>query len=141
MAEIKTNPNGSNQYREDPRQSLFWNLYNDYASETFSNAYQSAQKAGYTEAYSATITTQEWFCEKVRRNKLIGKSERILDRTLDLSIETDEGKILPDIVRIQVDVAKHVTKTLGKDLGYSDRTEHTGKDGKDLPTPIISIER
>ena len=39
--------------------------------------------------------------------------------------------------RVAGDIAKFVAKTVGKD-NYSDRTEHTGKDGKDLmPTPIL----
>jgi hypothetical protein len=37
---------------------------------------------------------------------------------------------------VQSDVAKHVTKTLGKNEGYSERLEHTGADGIGLfPSP------
>lgn len=138
--EIKTNPNGANQYNMDPRQILFWNEYNNPKSETFSNAYKSALKAGYSEASATQITTQDWFIEKCRRSKLINKAEKVLDRTLDLEPVDEKGEIKSDILRIQTDVAKHITKTLGKDLGYSERQEHTGKDGKDLIPETLTEE-
>lgn len=134
----KPNPNGANQFVYDPRQKLFWELYNDLKSETFSNAYQSAMKAGYTEGYSAQITTQDWFLEKMRRSGMLSKAEKVLDRTLTFEPVDEKGEIKTDLLRIQTDVAKHITKTLGKE-DYSERQEHTGKDGKDLPTPIIQL--
>lgn len=135
---VKSNPNGANQFVYDPRQKLFWELYNDLKSETFSNAYQSAMKAGYTEGYSAQITTQDWFLEKMRRSGMLSKAEKVLDRTLTFEPVDEKGEIKTDLLRIQTDVAKHITKTLGKE-DYSERQEHTGKDGKDLPTPIIQL--
>ena len=43
--------------------------------------------------------------------------------------------------RVKGDMTKFVAKTLGKDEGYSERTEHTGKDGKDLiPKPILNVQ-
>jgi hypothetical protein len=124
----------------DPRQKVCWEFYTNIKDkETFGNAYQSALKAGYEESFAAVITTRDWFKEKVRRMNLLGKAEKVLDRTLDYEPIDDEGKIKTDLVRIQTDVAKFVAKTQGKDEGYSERTELTGKDGKELPVPIINI--
>lgn len=136
-----TNPNGANQYNLDPRQRLCWDFYVNPKSETFGNALQSALKAGYEESYSRTITDTEWFCEKVRRLNMLSKAEKVLDRTLDLPAVDEEGKVDVALLRVQTDVSKHLTSTLGKNEGYSTRIESTGKDGKDLPTPIININR
>lgn len=69
---------------------------------------------------------------------MLDKAERVLDKTLQLEAVDQEGKVQVDLLRVQTDVAKHLTKTLGKEH-YSERTEVTGKDGeKLLPTPILS---
>lgn len=128
----QTNPNGSNQYVMDPRQKLCWESYINPKSETFGNGMQSAIKAGYEPLYANQITTTDWFKEKLRRLNMLGKAEKVLDRTLDYEPMSEEGKIDVALVRVQTDVAKHITATLGKDEGYSTRTEQTGKDGKDL---------
>jgi hypothetical protein len=52
------NPNKANQYRPDPRQSLFLSYYLDPKSKTFSNALQSALKAGYEQEYAESITAK-----------------------------------------------------------------------------------
>ncbi|MCK9461428.1 MAG: terminase small subunit [Proteobacteria bacterium] len=119
----KTNPNGANQYVLDPRQKMCWDLYIKPGTEYFGNGLQSAIKAGYDKEYAAQITTAEWFLEKLRRLGMLGKAERVLDKALTYSTENDEGKVITDLLRIQTDVAKHITKTLGKDEGYSERSE------------------
>jgi len=134
MGRNKSNPNGANQYVMDPRQKLCWDLYITHGTEYFGNAYQSAMKAGYTEGTASEITTESWFQEKLRRLQLLGKAEKILEKTLDYKTENEKG-IQTDLLRIQTDVAKFVAKTQGKDEGYSERTELTGKDGKDLINP------
>lgn len=132
-----TNPNGANQYQLDPRQKLCWDLYVNPKSETFGNAYQSAQKAGYEEGYAAQITTVEWFLEKIRRLNLVSKGEKVLEETLDYQAVNEEGKVDSGIARIKLDAAKHVTSTLGKDLGYSTKQEtDITSDGKPI---VINI--
>ena len=126
----KSNPNGSNQYQLDPRQKFCWDYYINPKSETFGNATQSAIKAGYEPAYADQITTVNWFVGKVRRLNLLNNAERNLDKILDLPLK--------DKANLVLDASKFVAKTLGKDDGYSERSELTGKDGKDLiPTPIL----
>lgn len=137
MAE--SNPYGANQFQLDPRQKLCWELYIKPGTEYFGNAYQSAMKAGYEEGYAAQITTVEWFLEKVRRLNMLSKAEKVLDKTLTYEPVNEEGKIDTQLLRVQTDVAKHITSTLGKDDGYSTRTEQTGKDGVPLTVQFAPI--
>jgi len=51
----------------------------------------------------------------------------------ELVEQTDTG-----LVKVKADMSKFVAETLGRD-SYSKRSELTGKDGKDLPTPILSL--
>lgn len=139
----KTNPNGSNQWILDPRQKLCWDLYVNPKSKYFGNAYQAAQCVGYEESYAATITTQDWFKEKVRRLNMLGKAEKVLDEMLEMPVEVldweGSGEEKEEVVRtesalvkIKQDTAKFVAERLGKDEGYSTRSELTGKDGDAL---------
>ena len=127
-----------NQYKADPRQSLFLSYYIDTKSKTFSNALQSALKAGYSRETSESITSNmpNWLSESLGKNNRLVKAEKVLDKTLEYSTETDKG-VDTNLLRVQTDVAKFIAGTLGKDRGYSSRSEVTGKDGKDLPTPIL----
>lgn len=131
------NPNGANGTTSDPREDVFWELY---VKNNLENAYKCALEAGYTESTATTITTREWFKErlqKLRRKDMLSKAERNLDKALDTVYLSEEGKIQPEVMRIVMDVSKTVASTLGKEH-YSTRTEQTGKDGKDLvPTPIL----
>lgn len=120
----KANPNGANQYLLDPRQKECWDLYVNPKSETFGNATQSAIKVGYEPDYADQITTAEWFKGKIRRLNLLDKAERNLDKILDLPLK--------DKANVVLDASKFIAKTLGKDEGYSDRSEITGKDGESL---------
>lgn len=159
-----TNPNGANQYLLDPRQKVCWDTFIDPTSDTFSNAYKSARKAGYTHATALHITTEVWFLEKVRRMNMLGKAERVLDEMLDLPImveaalnryaikantedEDEDGYSIdpepqaflrtdPALVKIKQDTAKFVAERLGKDDGYSSRNEHTGKNG----APLVEVD-
>jgi hypothetical protein len=112
--------------RLDPRQKLCWDYYIDQKNPTFSNAYASAVKAGYTHDYSTNITCAKWFRHKVRRTSLLGKAEKVLNKALTAETMNDKGMEDAALLRVQVDAAKHITKTLGKDEGYSERSEVTG---------------
>lgn len=134
---VVTNPNGANQYNPDERQKLCWDFYIDPNSPTFSNGLQSALRAGYSPSHANTITTEDWFQDFVRRRDMLRKAEKIFDKTLTYSTEDDKGTVRTDLLKIQADIAKHISTTLGKNKGYSTRSEITGKDGKDLPAPIL----
>ena len=150
---IRTNPNGANQYMLDPRQALFWKLYTDPKLETFGNGLQTALKVGYEESTALHITKQLWFTEKLRRMNLLLKAEKVMEKTLETKhIKKKIGMFGPIVdpttkeyvyeidvstLAIKNKVAMFVAERQGKDLGYSTRNELTGKDGKDLPTPIL----
>ena len=54
---------------------------------------------------------------------MVSKAERNLDNILDENYKNDEGKIIPEVAKIVVDVSKTIVKTLGKDEGYTEKTE------------------
>lgn len=139
------NPNGANQYQLDPRQKLCWEFYANPKSETFGNATQSAIKAGYEEEYAKTITVTEWFVAKVRRLNMLGKAEKVLEEMLDLDTNNSkviEGEVIYSkdaaLTKIKQDTAKFIAERVGKNDGYSARTELTDKDGESLfPKPLL----
>lgn len=135
----KTNPNGANDHTHDPREKIMWNFYiEEIAKGNGSNAYDAAIKAGYTETFAKKVTCTEWFKNrksKLRRDGMLDKAERNLDAVLDLKYQK-KGKVTDsDALKAVVDVSKTVAKTLGKDVGYSERTEMTGKAG----APLIQV--
>jgi phage terminase small subunit len=125
----------ANQHTSDEREQVFWDLYVALLSTGIDNAYQCAIKAGYSQSHSENITLQGWFKErksKLRRKGMLDKSERNLEKVLDTPWEDEQGKLATDVMKIVVDVSKTIVTTLGKDEGYSTRSELTGKDGADL---------
>lgn len=134
-----SNPNGANGTTSDPREQVCWDFY---VADNLNNAAEAARKAGYTESSALTITTRDWFIErlqKLKRKEMLSDAEKVLRNTLKFKNVSDQGIVKTELLRIQTDVAKHITKTLGKNEGYSERTEHTGADGKDLPTPLLHV--
>jgi hypothetical protein len=118
-----------------PRQKEFWTLYNNKDNpKTYSNAYQSAIKAGYNDWYAQSIVRRlpKWMAEKVRtdfRQQLLDKAETVLKESLSYKEKY-----------IKVDVAKFIARTQGKHSGYSERHEITGLDGKDLTLNIVQYK-
>lgn len=114
-----------NQYKPDPRQAKFLEYYLDPKSKTFSNAYQSALKAGYEDEYAKVITSSskglEWLSEAVKDTYLIAKAEQNLKEFLEQN----------DDIKVKADITKFVSERLNKEK-YSTRSEHTGKDGETL---------
>lgn len=125
-----------------PQQQNFLAYYTDPKSETFANAYRSAIKAGYGEHYASDITTKnlKWLEENVAKSKRLLKAEKNLDEVQELQIKDDTGKVDTDILRERNKVDMFFAETIGKN-SYSKRNELTGKDGKELPVPIINITR
>lgn len=132
------NPIGANANISDPREQIMWDIY---VSKGLENAYESAVEAGYTHDTARNITMTDWYKErirKLRRKDMLSKAEKVLEKTLDYSTEDEEGKVRTDLLRVQTDVAKHVTSTLGKNDGYSTRNELTGSDGEKLNFNVIN---
>lgn len=133
--------NGEEELILDIRQKIMWDNYVNPQSSTFANAHRSAVKAGFAATYARTITSRRFFVNRLRRLSMLPKAEKALDETLDMETVDHNGKQQADLLRIKTDVAKHVTKTLGKDEGWSERTEITGKDGNQivfLPPQLIA---
>lgn len=116
----------ANQYALDPRQKLCWEYYINPKSETFSNAMQSAIKAGYVEDYASQITTAQWFLDKLRRLNMLSKAEKVLEEMIDMDINNHQKigdeiviKKDPALAKIKQDTAKFLAERLGKDDGYT----------------------
>lgn len=112
----------------DPRQELFASYYTDPTLPTFSNAYQSALKAGYSEEYAQNITREgnEWVSEIVRDLNRLKKAEENLDMFLNYGEDP----------KIQADITKFVAGTLGRKK-YHSKSEQEIK-VKELPKPLLS---
>lgn len=138
----------------DPRRDECWKHYLNKDGNSYGNAYLSAIKAGFGKGHAKQITTQEWWLVKARKLHLLDKAEKVLDEDLEMETvvpvigmfgpiidkETKKPlkKIDPDLRRIRQSSATFITSRLGKNQGYSTRSELTGADGKDLPTPIYA---
>lgn len=72
----------------DPRQLAFISGYQDPASPTFGNAFQSALAAGYSESYAKNITIQmpDAIVEKLGNDARVKKAEAHIDEVLDVPI-------------------------------------------------------
>lgn len=151
----KNNPNGANQWRPDPRQSLFLQYYLDPKSETFSNALQSALKAGYEQEYAESILSKglDWLAESVGDNQMLYKAEKNLKEFLEMTtLQPVIGAFGPVIdkktkqpvikenshlLKIKADISKFVTERLNKKK-WAQRTELTGREGQ--PIVVESID-
>lgn len=130
----KSNPNKVNQYTTpDPRQSLFLSYYLDPKSETFSNAHDSAIKAGYSEEYAKNITGQmpDWLSDSIRDNEMLAIAEKRLKQILNFEPVDEEGNIDNSLLANQMKAINLVAKGIGKNK-YSERVESTGANGQPL---------
>lgn len=140
---VQTNPNGANGTTGDEREVACWDLYIKSIANNMENAYKSAIEAGYSEDHSRNITMQGWFKErkeKLKRNDMLSKAERNLAKVLDFNMETDEGKVNVPVAQLVTGVSTTIVKSLGKE-NYSDRIEHTGKDGEEFTVKTIIINK
>ncbi len=127
----------------NPQQILFKEFYLDPGSETFGNAKGSALAAGYSDDYALNITRSQntWVSELVRDFSRLKKAEDALDEALALDISKQASDLIDtQVLEKKTKVAMFVAKGMAKHK-YSERTEHTGADGKDLPTPIMHVQR
>jgi hypothetical protein len=145
----RNNPNGANGVVTDPRQSLFIAYYLDPKSLTFSNALQSALKAGYAQNYAENIMDEmpDWLREKlgnVKSSRLLEKAERNLDEILDLPskvqamgpfgpiFEKGKGKkpvmvYANTLLKIKNDASQFVAERVGKKKYGTDSEDPTAK--------------
>lgn len=126
---MQTNPNGANGSTSDPREQVMWDFYVESIAKGQANAYESAKKAGYEEATAKQITVRRWFLDRVEQletKEMLSDAEKVLRKTLRYKTEEiDENgneKVKVDLLRVQADVSKHITSTLGKSK-YSTKGE------------------
>lgn len=140
-----SNVSQANQHSPDEREQKCWDLYVQSINSGTENAYQSARDAGYSHDHARNITLQGWFkerCETLRRKGMVSKAEKVLDRTLDYQPVDDEGKINVPLLQVQTKVASTVVTTLGKEYGYSTKTETditTG--GQPIQVQVVSYKQ
>ncbi len=142
---------------KDPRQDACWDLYVKSWKAGVPNARQAALQAGYSENTALNIGNLTWFKKKkdtLRRSKMMGNAERNISRILNMGYtrmklieagKDEDGKpimqqseeIDKDVLKIVADMSKTIVTTLGKDLGYSTKTEVKVES---LPTPIMELD-
>jgi phage terminase small subunit len=127
---LKQNPHGANAHVKDPRQDIMWEHFLPRWMKGAGNAAESARYAGYSETTAANVTNLFWYKEKfqkLKRKEMLSKAERNLDKVLDIDYnkltELGEEKIDVDLLKAVIDVSKIVATTLGKDEGYSTKSE------------------
>lgn len=126
----------------NPQQEKFLQYYTDPKSETFSNATQSAIKAGYTQNYADNITAlmPDWLLESIGDMKMLRKAEKRLNQILDLEPVNEEGAVDNSLIANQMKAINLVAKGIGKNK-YSERQEVTGAGGKELAVTGFSFKR
>lgn len=133
----------------DPRQLLAWEYYVKSWQMGRPNAKQAGLDAGYMPNTAQNLNNFKWFKDrkdKLFKHKMKSKAERNLMRILNM--DYSKIKILPDgreitevdvdKLRIQADVSKMILTTLGKDDGYSTKTEIGGKMESEIKINSIS---
>jgi hypothetical protein len=116
-----------------PQQEKFLENYTNPKSDTFSNAMQSAIKAGYKESYADNILAlmPDWLCDYIGDMSRLKKAEKKLDEILEIPAVDPEGKVDNSLLANQIKVASLYAKGLGKHK-YSERSELTGANGEKL---------
>jgi len=124
-----------------PQQELFLASYTNPKSPTFGNALQSALNANYSQEYAESITYQlpEWLSENLGDLQRLQKAEKVLDKTLEMDVIGEDGKVDTQLHRTQSDVAKFIASSLGKSK-YSTRTEQTGPNGEPLSISVVNFK-
>lgn len=114
----------------NPQQQMFLKSFLDPKSPTWGNYRQSAMKAGYSQDYADNISVEmpDWLAENLGKTRLVQKAEKNLEMALDGYLDDVEkgAKV------IQWKATEMTLKTQGKEQGYTERTELTGKNGERL---------
>lgn len=135
--------------QRDPRSELAWEFYVKSWREGKPNAKQAGLNAGYAYKTAVNLSNFKWFKDKkdkLRRSNMLTKAERNISRMLNLDYSrikvlpdgTEEETIDRDVLSVVADVSKTIVTTLGKDMGYSTKTEIDGKMGGEINIKSIS---
>ena len=154
----RNNPNGANQFKVDPRQALFLSYYLDRKSKTFANCQQSALKAGFSSEYAKVLVAQmpTWLSDKLNTDELVRTAEKNVKEIMNLDIIEDKigafGPIIDKktkkrvkcvntgVLKVKANMTQFALKGLSKEK-WSERVEHTGKDGGEITARIIQTPK
>jgi len=135
-----TSTKGSTKEENQERQDKFWEYYIEGLANNTPSFKEAGMKAGFTEAYCTMISQQKWFKDKIKKINRLGMlsiAEKNLEDILKMPYTkkvrkngVDVIEVDTDILRLVLDTTKTVVKSLGKDEGYSERSEVTGKGGE-----------
>jgi len=125
-----------------PQQESFLSYYTDPKSETFSNAVQSALKAGYQETYANNITglMPEWLLENIGDMKRLRKAEKNLNEVQDLPIINEDGKIDTQLIEKRTKVDMFIAEKLNKDK-YGKSLDITTKGESINPEAVLKANQ
>jgi hypothetical protein len=126
-------PSGQSR-KLSPKQKAYLAYYNDPQSPTFSNALQSALRAGYSQQYAenltASATRSSWKDAKTTfYEEILEKAEQNLKKIVDMPEE--RFKENAQMMKIWKDTSAFVSERIGKDT-WSSRQELTDKGGRRL---------
>lgn len=132
----------------DVRSIQCWENYVESWMQGRPNAYRAAIDAGYSPKTAININRFGWFKkkkEKLLRSSMMTKAEENLAKILGMNyskmkiVDGEEVEVVDkDVLRIVADMSKTVVTTLGKDVGYSTKTEVTGKMGGEIKINSVS---
>ena len=145
---IVTPPELRNKNQSNERREKCWEYYMKTVRDGNPNARASALKAGFALNTAINIGNIKWFKDKkdkLRRSKMMTNAERNIARILNLGLtrikQLEDGSEIEvfdaDKARIVADMSKLIVTTLGKDEGYSSKSEVKVTT---LPTPILSLD-
>lgn len=145
---IVTPPSIRNQNQDNSRREKCWELYIKSIRDGNPNAKASAIAAGFSENTAINIKKMRWFKDrndKLRRSKMMTNAEKNIARLLNLGFTrikkledgTTEEVFDAEKARIVADISKLIVTTLGKDDGWSTKSELKVTT---LPTPILSLD-
>lgn len=145
---IVTPPSLRNKNQDNTRREKCWNIYLKTVRDGNPSARQAAREAGFSENTALNIGNMAWFKEKkdkLRRSKMMNNAERNIARILNMGYTeikkledgSDKEVVDKDVLKIVADMSKTIVTTLGKDMGYSSKTEVKVTA---LPEPILQLD-
>jgi hypothetical protein len=145
---IVTHPSIRCKNKDNNRRELCWKYYLETVRDGNPSARASAIRAGFSENTAINIGNIKWFKDKkdkLRQSKMMTNSERNLARFVNMSITklkkledgTEEEVFDIEKAKLVADISKFILSTIGKDKGYSSKTEVKVTA---IPVPIMQLD-
>lgn len=145
---IVTHPKLRNKNQDNNRREACWNYYLKTIRDGNPNAKAAALHAGFSENTAMNIKKMRWFKDKndkLRRSRMLNNAERNIARIINMGYtemrKLEDGTVKEvvdkDVLKVVADMSKTIVTTLGKDLGYSAKTEIKVSEA---PAPILQLD-